>query len=74
MTLTQLESELFALPTQDRTALAKRLLLSLEEVSETEFDNLWGEASARRAAHFDAGLAQTIPGEEVAIKARALLR
>jgi hypothetical protein len=42
----------------------QRLLLSLEEISEPEFDRLWGEESARRAAEFDAGKAQAISGEE----------
>lgn len=74
MNLAQLESEVFALPIQDRAALAKRLLLSLEDISENEFDSLWGEESARRVAEFDAGTVQAIPGDGVAIKARALLR
>jgi putative addiction module component (TIGR02574 family) len=74
MNLTQLESEIFSLPIQDRASLVQRLLLSLEEISEPEFDNLWGEESVRRATEFDAGGVQNIPGEEVAKKARALLR
>lgn len=74
MNLSQLESEIFSLPIQDRALLAKRLLLSLEEISESEFDNLWGDVSAHRAAEFDAGRVQAIPGEEVAKKVRALLR
>lgn len=74
MNLAQLESEIFSLPIQDRAVLAQRLLLSLEEISEPEFDCLWGEASAYRAAEFDAGRVQAIPGEEVAKKVRALLR
>jgi hypothetical protein len=52
----------------------QRLLLSLEEVSEPEFEHLWAEESARRVAEFDAGKAQAISGEEVAKKARTLLR
>ncbi|MCK9620286.1 MAG: addiction module protein [Methylobacter sp.] len=74
MNLSQLESEIFSLPIQDRALLAKRLLLSLEEISESEFDSLWGDASAHRAAEFDAGRVQAIPGEEVAKKVRALIR
>lgn len=74
MNIGQLESELFALPLEDRAALAKRLLLSLEDVSETEYDSLWGEESIRRTAEFDAGMVQAIPGDEVAKKACALLR
>ena len=66
MDISQIESEVFSLPTEQRASLAHRLLLSLEEPSETEFDRLWGEESARRAAEFDAGVVQSIPGEDVA--------
>jgi putative addiction module component (TIGR02574 family) len=74
MNLAQLEFEIFSLPIQDRALLAKRLLLSLEEISESEFDSLWGDVSAHRAVEFDAGRVQAIPGEEVAKKVRALIR
>lgn len=74
MTLTQLETEIFALPIQDRTSLIQRLLLSLEEITEPEFETLWAAESAQRAARFDAGKVQSTPGEEVAQKARALLQ
>ncbi|MDP3590067.1 MAG: addiction module protein [Methylobacter sp.] len=74
MNLAQLESEIFSLPIQDRASLVQRLLLSLEEITEPEFDRLWGDVSAHRAAEFDAGRVQAIPGEEVAKKVRALLR
>ena len=74
MNFGQIESEALSLPIDARASLAQRLSLSLEEVAEREFDRLWGEESARRAAAVDAGLAQTVSGEEVARKARALLR
>lgn len=74
MNLAQIESEVFSLPVQDRAALVQRLLLSLEEVSEPEFEHLWAEESAHRVAEFDMGKTQAISGAEVAIKARALLR
>jgi putative addiction module component (TIGR02574 family) len=74
MNISQIESEIFSLPIEQRANLAHRLLLSLEEPSEVEFDRLWGYESARRAAEFDSGIIEAIPGEEVAAKARALLR
>ncbi len=74
MNISQIESEIFSLPIEQRANLAHRLLLSLEEPSEAEFERLWGEESARRAAEFDSGTVRAIPGEEVAAKARALLR
>jgi putative addiction module component (TIGR02574 family) len=74
MNISEIEAEVFSLPVEERASLAHRLLLSLEEPNEAEFDRLWGEESARRAAEFDSGIVQAIPGEEVAAKARALLR
>lgn len=74
MNITQIESDALALPVDARASLAQRLLLSLEEVSEPEFERLWGEESAQRAAAVDAGKAQPISGDEVARKARALIR
>ncbi len=74
MTLEQIEHEALSLPLGERASLAQRLLLSLEEVSESEFERLWGEESVARIAKFDRGEAEAIPGHEVAKKARALLR
>jgi putative addiction module component (TIGR02574 family) len=74
MTLTQLETEIFALPIQERTSLIQRLLLSLEEISEPEFETLWANESVQRAERFDAGQTQAISGAKVAKKARALLQ
>ena len=45
---------------------------NLEEISESEFDRLWGVVSAHRAAEFDAGRMQAIPGEEVAKKSTCI--
>lgn len=69
-----IEAEALALPPEARASLAHRLLLSLEDVSEPEFDRIWGEESARRAAEIDTGRVAAIPGSAVAKKARALLR
>ena len=74
MHISQIETEALSLPVDDRANLAHRLLLSLDEVSEPEFDRLWGEESARRAAQIDDGRRQCVPGDEVARKARALLK
>lgn len=74
MDASHIEAEALALPLEARAALVHRLLLSLEDVSEPEFDRIWGEESARRTAEFDAGHVGAISGSEVAKKARALLR
>jgi hypothetical protein len=65
----QVEAEALALPANARAALAHRLLLSLEEIPEPEFDRLWGEESSRRAAEMDSGVVAAVPGDEAAKKA-----
>ena len=72
MTLAQLEPEIFALPVQERASLVQRLLLSLEVISESEFESLWANESAQRAAQFDLGNTKSISGEEVAKKVRLI--
>lgn len=72
MTLAQLEPEIFALPVQERASLVQRLLLSLEDISESEFESLWANESAQRAAQFDLGNTKSISGEEVAKKVRLI--
>ena len=74
MDIEKIEAELLALPSELRASLAEKLLLSLEDLSESEFERLWAEESARRAAAIDAGRTTAIPGDEVSRKARALLR
>jgi hypothetical protein len=72
MTLAQLEPEIFALPDQERALLVQRLLLSLENISESEFESLWANESAQRATQFDLGNTESISGEEVAKKVRLI--
>lgn len=74
MDITQLEAEALSLPLDARAELAQKLLNSLEDISDAEFSRLWAEESVRRAAEADSGLVESIPAEEVARKARALLR
>ena len=72
MTLAQLEPEIFALPVQKRASLVQRLLLSLEDISESEFESLWANESAQRTAQFDLDNTKSISGEEVAKKVRLI--
>jgi hypothetical protein len=74
MDITELETAALALAAHERASLAHRLLLSLEDVSESEFDQVWGEESARRVQASDASDSKMVSDEEVALKARALLR
>lgn len=73
MNLRDIENQLMSLPIDARASLARRLLQSLEDVSDAEYERLWGEESARRAAEADTGHATATPGSEVAEKARSLV-
>ena len=63
-----------SLDVQDRAALAQRLLISLEELSEEEADRLWADEAQRRLEEYRAGRARGVPAEEVVKKAERLFR
>ncbi|MGI8739749.1 MAG: addiction module protein [Gammaproteobacteria bacterium] len=69
-----IEREALDLPASDRAKLAQRLLLSLDDLSECELEQLWLDEAERRAHEIDQGLVQLVPAEEVSRKARALLK
>jgi hypothetical protein len=69
-----IESEALLLPLSDRTRLAHKLLLSLEQLSESEVEKAWFDETERRAREIDEGLVQLISALEVSRKARELLR
>jgi putative addiction module component (TIGR02574 family) len=71
---TTIEREALHLPVLDRAKLAHKLLLSLDDMSEHEVEEVWLDEAERRAAEIDQGLVQLIPAEEVSRKARALLK
>jgi putative addiction module component (TIGR02574 family) len=74
MDVKEIEAEALSLPSEERASLAHRLPLSLEDISDAELEQVWAEESARRAAAVDSGRATAIPADDVAKKARALLR
>jgi putative addiction module component (TIGR02574 family) len=72
-----LEAQVLALPERERSALAARLLDSLESVSDDSPDAVaraWDEEIARRIADCDAGRTQGIPLEQVQAEIELLLR
>jgi putative addiction module component (TIGR02574 family) len=69
-----LEKQALELPATERAKLAHKLLESLDTLSDAERETLWLDEAARRAAQIDNGEVQLIPGEDVARKARALLK
>jgi putative addiction module component (TIGR02574 family) len=54
---------------EERAQLAGRLLLSLDEPSESETETLWLEEAERRLREFREGRVHGIPAEEVFRKA-----
>ena len=58
------------LPLAERAELARRLLDSLEDISEEESDALWAVEAERRYADFKAGKIKAIPAEEVFARLR----
>ena len=69
-----IENEALHLPLSDRAKLAHKLLLSLEDFSESEVEEAWLDEAERRAHELDEGLVQLISSEEVSRKARLLLK
>ena len=58
---------------EDRAALARRLLQSLDDLSEAEIEGLWAEEAERRLDEMDQGLVDEIPAEDVFKRIRAAI-
>jgi hypothetical protein len=69
-----IERQALQLPLSERAALVHKLLLSLENLSEAEHEELWLDEAARRAAEIDRGAVRLVSSEEARRKARALLK
>ncbi|PPD21454.1 MAG: addiction module antitoxin RelB [Methylomonas sp.] len=69
-----MDSAALHLPVSERAKLAHRLLLSLENLSDTELQEVWLDEAQRRADEIDQGLVELISAEEVSAKARLLLK
>jgi putative addiction module component (TIGR02574 family) len=50
---------------EERAQLAGRLLLSLDEPSESELESLWLEEAERRLEEFHEGRVRSVPADEV---------
>lgn len=73
MSLEELETEIKQLTLKDRAALAKWLVESLDDLSETEIEALWVEEAEHRLDEMEQGLVNEIPAHEVLRRARAAL-
>lgn len=69
-----LEKEALDLPMQDRARLAQRLLESLDEVPESEAEQLWLDVAARRAQEIDQGAVKLVSAQELEARVAALLK
>ncbi len=74
MTVKQIERELLKLDARSRAKLAKRLLHSLDELSEVENERLWAREALRRHEDLRKGEAKTLPMDEVFRQARARVK
>lgn len=74
MDLPEVLKSALRLDVKHRAALAQELLASLEELSEEEIDQLWVEEVQRRLEEYRSGRAGGVSREDVASKARRLLR
>lgn len=73
MSTEEVVAEALKLDHKSRAEIARRLLESLDELSEVEIEQLWSEEVDRRILAMRQGKAQGIPGEKVFARGRALL-
>jgi putative addiction module component (TIGR02574 family) len=74
MSIKKIETEIRKLNLRERAALAKWIVESLDELSETEVEALWAEEAERRLDELEQGLVAEIPAEEVLRRSRAAIR
>jgi hypothetical protein len=74
MDFESIEKEALGLDARQRARLAHELLDSIDNLTPQEIEALWLDEAARRAQEIDDGSTALVDGEEVARKARALVR
>lgn len=74
MNLQKIEDEALQLANAERAQLIQRLVLSLESPSAEELVSDWLLEASRRAEELDNEGVQSVPGDEVMRKARALIK
>ena len=73
MTRREIVAAALSLPHKERAELASQLLQSLDDLPETEWEEVWAGEAERRLQEMRAGKVKGIPGEEVFARARAIL-
>jgi len=74
MTVQNIERQLMKLDSRTRAKLASRLLVSLDELSDEENEQLWAQESLRRHKELIKGKATSRPANIVFREARARLK
>ena len=74
MSIKDIEAEALKLDPQARARLAKKLLESLESLSDEENDRLWAEEADRRDSAWDSTPGTGRPADDVLRDARAKLK
>ena len=73
MSFDELVAEVEKLSLEERAALAKRIVESLDELSESQVEALWLLEAERRLDELEQGRAIEVPAEEVLRRARAAI-
>jgi hypothetical protein len=74
MSFEELEAHVLKLDLQARSALAEKLLRSLEDLSEAENEQLWLTEAQRRRQELLSGQVQACDGESVQLRAAAAIQ
>jgi len=72
--LNKMIDEALALPPESRAKLARELVASLEEGSDTDVEAAWDREIEKRVAQIRSGEAQSRPAEQVLAEIRAKYR
>ena len=74
MTSTAIEQSVLRLPKPDRAHLVHLLLDSLDDLSETDIQELWSNEARRRADEIDSGKVNLVSGENLEQQVRTLFK
>ncbi|MBM3932976.1 MAG: addiction module protein [SAR202 cluster bacterium] len=74
MKIEDLEAQLLKLDMGSRARLAERLLVSLDELSDVEIEQLWAAEALRRDIEMDKNPDLAVPADEVFSQARSRLK
>ena len=74
MDTTDIENAILHLPLQERAYLAKKLLDSVDQPSESEVQQMWLLEAKRRADEIDHGVVELVSGSELETQVQALMK